>query len=266
MILDDIVAQKKIRVKERKEIISPEEVYQGAIRATGDVDNNRFKEVLEGEGLSIIGEYKKASPSKGIIAPYFNMEEILKLYKELEIDAYSVLTEEDFFHGSDDNLRFVKSRSNTPILRKDFIIDFYQIHQARILGASGILLIASVLGKNLKSFYEECRTFKLKPLVEVHNREELELALECNSEIIGINNRNLKTFHTSLEVTEKLIEYIPKNKIIVSESGIHNIEDLRRVKEAGASAALIGEMFMRNINNVDFKREFKLFKGEENAY
>lgn len=259
MILDEICAKKRIRVDERKKVLPIEEVYKKALEAENF--HNRFKEVLSKEGLSVIGEYKKASPSKGVIVDDFNIEKIVEYYKELKVDAYSVLTEEDYFKGSDEYLKKIKSLSERPILRKDFIIDFYQIYEAKILGASGILLIAAVLGKDLKRYYEECRKFNLMPLVEVHNREELELAVEADAEIIGINNRNLKTFKTTLDTTKELIGYVPKDKVIISESGMHSIDDLKLIKDYGADGVLVGEMFMRNIENNDFKKVFNDFRG-----
>ena len=262
MILSKIVIEKRKRIEERKKIVSIEEMREKALKLLDDKQENKFKNALKREGLSIIGEYKKASPSKGVILPDFNIDEIAKFYESLDISAYSVLTEEDYFKGSDDNLIKVKSLSNRPILRKDFIVDFYQIYEAKVLGSSGILLIVAELGDRLKEFYDECIKFKLEPLIEVHNKEELDIALECGGEIIGINNRDLKTFVTTLETTEKLIKYIPKDKVIVSESGMNTIDDLRRVKEYGADAALVGEMFMRNINNNNFIDSFNKFKGE----
>ena len=253
MILDEIVVEK---------MVSLEEVKAEAERLIDKTEENKFKNALKKPGLSVIGEYKKASPSKGLILPDFNVEEIESLYRELRVDAFSVLTEEDFFKGSNENLKKVKALSNKPILRKDFIIDFYQIYEAKVLGASGILLIVAQLGNKLKEFYDECVKFNLEPLIEVHNKEELDIALEVGGEIIGINNRNLKTFVTTLDITKDLIEYIPKDKVIVSESGMHSIDDLRRIKAMGADAVLVGEMFMRNIKNEDFKKEFIRFKGE----
>ena len=257
MILDKIVNEKRKRIEQRKLKISLEEMKASALAIANKNEKNMFKEVLKKDGLSIIGEFKKASPSKGIILPDFNIEQILELYKELNIDAFSVLTEEDFFLGSDKNLKKVKSLSSTPILRKDFIIDFYQIYEAKVLGASGILLIVAELGDRLKEFYDECIKLNLEPLIEVHNKEELDIALKCGGEIIGINNRDLKTFHTTLKITEELIDYIPKDKIIVSESGISSIDDLLEVKSYGVDAVLVGEMFMRNVNNEQFKDKLK---------
>ncbi|MDS0524477.1 indole-3-glycerol phosphate synthase TrpC [Clostridium sp. SHJSY1] len=260
MILDKICKQKYERVEYRKKIISIEKLYEKSNKLIS-VENN-FKKALGGDSFSIIGEYKKASPSKGVIVEDFDIEKIAKMYSELKIDAYSVLTEEDFFRGSDEYLKKVKQLSDRPILRKDFVIDFYQIYEAKTLGASGILLISAILGKDLKKFYDECRKINLYPLVEVHNRKELELALECGSEIIGINNRDLRNFDTTLKTTEDLIKYVPKDKIIISESGMKDIDDLKTVKNLGANGALVGEMFMRNIENQSFKEEFNLFKGE----
>ena len=262
MILDKIIVEKKKRIAERKRIVSLEEIMAEATKLVANTEENKFKNALKKPGLSVIGEYKKASPSKGLILPDFKVEEIEELYRELGIDAFSVLTEEDFFLGSDENLKKVKALSDTPIIRKDFIVDFYQIYEAKVLGASAILLIVAELGDKLKEFYDECIKFKLEPLIEVHDKEELDIALSVGGEIIGINNRNLKIFETSLDTTEKLIKYIPKDRIIVSESGMHTVDDLRKVKLFGADAALVGEMFMRNIKNEEFKEEFKKFKGE----
>ena len=262
MILDRIVAKKRSRVEEKKKILSLDKIKEKAEVLNLSNEGNVFLEALSKDGLSVIGEFKKASPSKGIILEDFKVESILDFYEELNIEAFSILTEEDFFLGADKNIKKVKELSDKPILRKDFIIDFYQIYEAKILGVTGILLIVSVLGDKLKSFYDECKKFNLQPLVEIHNEEELEIALDCNCEIIGINNRNLKTFDTSLEITKKLINQIPKNKIIVSESGISSIEDLRIAKECGANAVLIGEMFMRNLGDKNFVHEFKRFKDE----
>lgn len=263
MILDKIVAEKKKRIEERKRIVSTEEMRERALKLITDEKPHRFKDALKKHGLSVIAEYKKASPSKGVIVPEFNMDKIIRFYEGLNIDAYSVLTEEDFFQGSDENLKKVKIKSDRPILRKDFVIDFYQIYEAKVIGASGILLIVAELGDRLKEFYDECIKFGLEPLIEVHNKEELDIALKCGGEIIGINNRDLKTFVTTLDTTKSLIELVPKDKVIVSESGMHSIEDLKTVMEYGADAVLVGEMFMRNIDDAEFKREYIEFKGEK---
>lgn len=267
MILDDIVESKKIRVAKRKKEIPIKELEKQALekyKVEKEANYiNPFKTALKKEGLSIIGEFKKASPSKGVIVEDFNIKEILNYYTYLGVDVFSILTEEDFFLGSDEYLKEIKRISHTPILRKDFVIDFYQIYEAKILGASGILLIVSVLGETLGEFYKEAKRFGLEPLVEVHNKEELDLALKYDCEIIGINNRDLKTFNVSLDVTNDLIKSIPKDKIIVAESGMMSIDDLKLIKEFGADAALIGELFMRNIDNADFKSKYKEFRNSK---
>ena len=267
MILDDIVNSKKMRVAIRKEEIPIKELEKQALQIV-KVEresnyNNPFKNVLKKEGLSVIGEFKKASPSKGVIVEKFNIKEILNYYTYLGVDVFSVLTEEDFFLGSDEYLKEIRRGSHTPILRKDFIIDFYQIYEAKVLGANGILLIASVLGNKLGEYYKEAKRFNLEPLVEVHNKEELDLALKFDCEIIGINNRDLKTFNVTLETTKALINYIPKDKVIIAESGIMSIEDLETIKEFGADGVLIGELFMRNIESTEFKTKYKEFKNRK---
>lgn len=267
MILDDIVANKKSRVAKRKKEIPIKELEKQALEKV-KVEResnyiNPFKTVLKKEGLSIIGEFKKASPSKGVIVEDFNVKEILNYYTYLGVDVFSILTEEDFFLGCDEYLKEIRRISHTPILRKDFVVDFYQIYEAKILGANGILLIVSVLGDTLGEFYNEAKKFGLEPLVEVHNKEELDLALKYDCEIIGINNRNLKTFDVTLDTTKELIKSIPDDKIIVAESGMMSIEDLKMIKEFGADAALIGELFMRNIDNADFKTKYKEFRSNK---
>lgn len=259
MILDEICLKKRKRIAERKKCVATDELYKEAIKHTSF--ENKFKAALAKKEFSIIGEYKKASPSKGVIVDEFNIENIVEFYEELKVDAYSVLTEEDYFKGCDNYLKKVKFLTNRPILRKDFIVDFYQIYEARLLGASAVLLIVAVLGNELKKYCHECRKLNLVPLVEVHNKEELNIALEAEAEIVGINNRNLKNFKTTLDTTLDLIEFVPKDKVIISESGIKTIEDLKIIKNCGADGVLVGEMFMRNRNNSIFKEQFSEFRS-----
>lgn len=264
MILDDIIAKKKVRVDKRKKEIPIKELEKQALeKVKVERESNHmnpFKEALKKEGLSVIGEFKKASPSKGVIVENFNIKEILNYYTYLGVDAFSILTEEDFFFGCDEYLKEIKRISYIPILRKDFIVDFYQIYEAKVLGADGILLIVSVLGDSLGDFYKEAKRFDLEPLVEVHNKEELDLALKYDCEIIGINNRNLKNFEVTLDTTKELISSIPKDKVIVAESGIMSIEDLKMMQEFGVDGVLIGELFMRNMDNTNFKSKYKEFR------
>lgn len=264
MILDEIVTKKKIRVEKRKNEIPIEEIRKQALdivnfenrRCEGKYKNS-FREALLKDGLSVIGEFKKASPSKGVICEDFNIMDILSYYTCMGVRAFSILTEEDYFKGSDEYLKKIKKSSMTPILRKDFVIDFYQIYEAKVLGADGILLIAAVLGKNLGDFYKEAKKYNIQPLVEVHNKEELDLALKYDCDVIGINNRDLKTFNVTLETTRELKNHVPDDKILVSESGIMSVDDLKLIKSYGVNGVLIGEFFMRNMKNIEFKNEIK---------
>ncbi|WP_026881624.1 indole-3-glycerol phosphate synthase TrpC [Clostridium akagii] len=252
MILDDIVNYKMKQLEEEK-IIEPLASFENKII---DIKNRDFKESLNKDGISIIAEIKKASPSKGIIKDNFDPKNISKIYEKIDIDAISVLTERKFFRGRDEYIKIVKDITTKPILRKDFIIDEYQIYQAKYIGADAVLLIVSILGKKLKNFYKLSRQLGLQCLVEVHDRKELEIALEAEVDIIGINNRNLKDFVVDLKCTEELIKYIPQNKVIVSESGIKTAEDILYLRSIGANAVLIGETFMRNIDNISNINDF----------
>jgi indole-3-glycerol phosphate synthase len=221
-----------------------------------DINTRNFRESLSKDGMSIIAEIKKASPSKGIIKKDFNPEAIANIYEKINIDAISVLTEKNFFKGKDEYIRLVKGVTTKPILRKDFIIDEYQIFQAKYIGADAILLIVSILKNKLKSFYKLAEELGLQCIVEVHDRAELEIALEAEVQIIGINNRNLKDFTVNLKNTEALIKYIPEEKIIISESGIQTSEDILYLNSIGANAVLIGETFMRNIEDIKAINDF----------
>ena len=248
-ILDKIVKNKILQIEKEKIEKPLQTLINPKYRVIRD-----FEEALKGEGLSIIAEVKKASPSKGIIEPDFDPIKIALSYEKYGVDAISVLTEKKFFLGDDENIQLVKEKASVPILRKDFIIDKYQIYQSISLGADAILLITSVLKDKLKSYYELATGLGLHCLVEVHNRAEIELSLESGCKIIGINNRNLNDFHVDIHTTEKLMKYIPKDKIVVSESGISSINDISYLKSIGANAVLIGESFMRNPDSVDVFR------------
>lgn len=256
MILDEIVEKKRERLKEKvknKFDFTNNEAYE----------ENKFRKEIYGDRFTIIGEFKKASPSKGIIAADFDVKEVLKVYEGLPIGAYSVLTEEDFFKGSDEYLQYVASNTLRPALRKDFIIDKYQIYEAKDLGASAVLLIVAVLKDKLKDFYDLCMELGIAPLVEVHNKEELDIALDAGVDIIGINNRDLKTFKVDLNTTKELIKYIPGHIKVISESGIQSVDDIKMLKELGVSGVLIGETLMRNLNNEEMLNELKDFLGDK---
>ena len=200
---------------------------------------------LFGESVRIIAEVKKASPSKGLLREDFDPKSLAKTYADNGAAAVSVLTNADHFQGSIEHLGEVHAVANPrkiPVLRKEFIFDEYQIYEARAYGADAILLIVAMLTPDeLKSLMELSQKFWMQCLVEVHNEEELKVALDAGAEIVGINNRDLKTFITDLAVTERLASRIPFGKVVVSESGISNREHLKRINSAGAHAALIGE-------------------------
>ncbi|MGL4849303.1 MAG: indole-3-glycerol phosphate synthase TrpC [Clostridium sp.] len=241
MYLDKIISEKEK---------SLEEIKKGG----------KFKEAILKDGISIIGEFKKASPSKGVILEKFNVDSILDFYNEISVDCLSVLTEEKFFEGSNEHLRKIKEKTDTPVLRKDFIIDKYQIYESKVIGADAILLIGAVLGKKLPKFCSIAKGIGLDVVVEIHNEEELKCALDSDAEIIGINNRNLDTFKVNLKTTEKLLKRIPKGKVVISESGVGGICDIEHLSDMGVDGVLVGELFMRNLENEYFKNEFKKFR------
>jgi indole-3-glycerol phosphate synthase len=252
MILDDIVAYKKIQVEEEKRIFG-----EGFVRSDETVVRD-FKGALGGgkEGIAIIGEIKKASPSKGIIIEDFDPQKIARLYEKAGIDAISVLTERQFFKGRDGYIKIVKEVSNKPVLRKDFIIDEFQIFQARAIGADAILLIEEILGNSLNRYYSLAREIGLQCLVEVHSERALSVAMDAGCDIIGINNRDLRDFSVDLKTTERLIKSMPSGVKVVSESGIKNTEDIRYLSSIGVSGVLIGETFMRNIHDISKIKDF----------
>lgn len=253
-ILNKIVLQKKIDLVELKKNIDYEKLKRDALSAPL---KSSFKESLKKNELSIIGEIKKASPSKGVIKELFNPIELLQNYNNC-VDAVSILTEEKFFLGSPFYLLEASKNTDLPLLRKDFIIDEIQIYEAKILGASAILLICSILTlEEIKNFLKLAKELKLDALVEVHSEEEVKVALEADAEIIGINNRNLDTFEVSINTTIKLLNIIPKNKIIVSESGFHTIEDIKIIKGSRVDAILVGESFMRSKDMLKHSQNFK---------
>lgn len=200
------------------------------------------------KGLSIIGEVKKASPSKGIIREEFNIEEIVKEYSSC-VNSISVLTEEHFFHGNPLYLKYICSITHLPLLRKDFIIDPYQIYESKYLGASSVLLIASILDRDtLKAFNKLAYSLGLDTIIEVHSQEDIKNALYAEAKIIGINNRNLNNFTLNLNKTFELRSYIPKDILVISESGISTAEHISYLKQANIDGILVGESFMKTSN------------------
>ena len=272
MILDKIVQRTRERVNAQKQIIPLEEIKPLALALASQLDNSEciaiedrkcgshpkpstcstlstfpFEKALKSLGMSFICEVKKASPSKGIITHRFPYLDIAREYEKAGANAISVLTEPDFFLGSDIYLSEIKQQVAIPVLRKDFIIDEYQIYQSKLIGADAILLICSLLDTcTLSRYIELADGLGLSCLVEAHNQEEIESALAAKARIIGVNNRNLQTFEVDINTSISLRKYVPDNIIFVSESGISTIEDIRKLCDIKASAVLIGEAFMRS--------------------
>ncbi|MFZ5987171.1 MAG: indole-3-glycerol phosphate synthase TrpC [Bacillota bacterium] len=246
MILDKIVEERKKQLRDEMSRISIEGWKQRIKRPGMHKTQDFYSAIKRDENISIIAEVKKASPSKGIIKENFDPLAIAKEYSESNVQAISVLTEKNFFLGDDEYLIRVRQSSSLPVLRKDFIIDIWQVYQSRCLGADAILLIVSLLSdEDLKKFQIVAGILGMQCLVEVHDKGELERALESGAKIIGINNRDLKTFDVDLKTTEKLMNYIPHDRAVVSESGIKSPDDMKYLKELGVDAVLIGETFMR---------------------
>lgn len=205
-----------------------------------------FEQALRKEGVSFICECKKASPSKGLIAPNFPYLEIAKEYEAAGADCISVLTEPKWFLGNDEYLKEIAESVLIPCLRKDFTVDEYQIYQAKVLGASAVLLICSILTEDqMKDYIRICDNLGLSALVEVHDEQEVQMALNTGARIIGVNNRNLKDFSVDTDNSRRLRELIPPDVLFVSESGVRTTEDVSTLRKIGADAVLIGETLMR---------------------
>ena len=243
-ILDEIAAYARIRVKEAKNIESLESVKNRAYQMPkGDFE---FEKALKKEGLSFICECKKASPSKGVIAEHFPYVEIAKQYEEAGADCISVLTEPKWFLGSLDYLKEISENVNIPLLRKDFTVDEYMIYEAKINGASAVLLIVSILSEDqIREYLKICDDLGMSAIVETHDKEEAETAIRAGARIIGVNNRNLKDFSVDNLLAVNLRKSVPEDIIFVSESGIKDGNDTRLAYDSGADAVLVGETLMR---------------------
>lgn len=251
-ILDKIIDQKK------KEVLILREGGQ-KFPDTNQPKRSFIQKLQTSDEISIISEFKRASPSKGMINNKIEPSYQAGLYEDYGASAISVLTDQTFFKGSFSDLKTVRSKVNLPILCKDFIIDQLQIDLAASKGADIILLIVAALDENrLIELFQYAKGLGLEVLVEVHNQEELESALKTGAKLIGVNNRDLKTFHVSLEVTEKLAAIVKSaGAFLISESGIHHQEDVERVRNAGANAILVGEALMKS---ADVKQSFLDFR------
>ena len=246
-ILERILERKREELIERSDV-QPLRELRGWL--TSAEEPRGFRAALQADidagRAAVIAEIKKASPSKGQISPNFNPDAFARSYAEHEATCLSVLTDVSFFKGRDGDLRAAHVACDLPILRKDFVIDLYQVYEARVLGADAVLLIAAVLDDtNLGELLFLTRELGMDPLVEVHDAEELERAVRLGADLIGINNRDLRSFETRLETTLELLDRVPEDVLLVTESGIHSVEDVQRMRDAGVNAFLVGEAFMR---------------------
>lgn len=243
-ILDQIAEYTKKRIAAQKERVPENDLKKRAFALQrGDFCLER---ALKKKDISFICECKKASPSKGVISGDFPYLKIAMEYEAAGADAISVLTEPKWFLGRDEYLEEIAENVSIPVLRKDFTVDEYMIYEAKCLGASAVLLICAILtAEQLRRYIDICKELGLCALVEAHDEKETEMALECGAKIIGVNNRNLKDFSVDPDRSLSLRRLVPENVLFVSESGIKDAEDVRRVRAAGADAVLIGETLMR---------------------
>ncbi len=245
MILDDIVEYKKGELQKSLELLPLTELQNRLNDQKPPLD---FYTSANADSYpKVISEIKKASPSRGVICENFEPVKIAKSYEANGAAAISVLTDEKFFQGSLDYLSRIREAVNIPLLRKDFTIDPYQIFEARAHGADIVLLIAAILEKEMiKEYLEVVGSLQMNAIVEIHNHEELEKVIDTGCKIIGINNRNLKTFEVDLSTTVELINYIPEDILVISESGISNPGDIKMLRNLGVNTFLIGESFMKS--------------------
>ena len=244
-VLAEIIEKKRERVSASKRVTSLDEVRHLAFKKHPTA--KRLSNVLRSDGINIIAEFKRRSPSKGMIRVDANVTEIARMYETGGAAGISVLTEEDYFAGSLDDLRSVKAATDLPVLRKDFVFDEYQVYESAAAGADAILLIVAALDDErllqLRRLAED--ELGMDALVEVHTIDEMRRAAACGANLIGVNNRDLRTFEVSLETSLSLAEQAPPEALLISESGLHTSNDLKRLREAGYKGFLIGETLMR---------------------
>ena len=246
-ILQKILDRKAEEVAERKARVSEAEL-ESRLAAASPVRGfvAAIEDAIETGRAAVIAEIKKASPSKGVMREHFVPAEIAATYARHGASCLSVLTDIDFFQGSDEYLQQARAACALPVIRKDFMIDPYQVYEARAMGADCILLIVAALSDSrLAELSDLASQLRLDVLVEVHDRDELERALMLDNPLVGINNRNLRTFATSLQTTLDLLEDIPDDRIVVTESGIHTRADVELMRDNAVNAFLVGEAFMR---------------------
>ena len=245
MILDEIVKRTEERIKGKKRFHTLEAIREEALSKPSNT-SFPFEKALRTEDIAFICEVKRASPSKGIIAKDFNHLEIAREYERAGAAAVSVLTEPFYFGGRDVYLAEIAAVLSIPVLRKDFVVDKYMLYEAKLLGASAVLLIAAVLGERLEEYLKITHSLGLSALVEAHTSEEVMLSLHSGARIIGVNNRNLRTFEVDTENSIRLKRIVPDDVLFVSESGIRENADIEKLRQNGINAVLIGEALMRS--------------------
>ena len=244
-ILDEIIAYKKTEVATRKSLYPVKLLEQSVYFATQPVSLKKY--IRRKDKSGVIAEIKRKSPSKGIINPYVSVERTSIGYMQAGASALSVLTDKNFFGGSNDDLTTARKFNFCPILRKDFTIDEYQIVEAKSIGADAILLIAAVLDPSrLRELADFAHSFGLEVLLEVHNEEELKASADAEADLIGVNNRNLKTFELSVEVSKRLAPMMPTTAVKVSESGIESVNTIMELRKYGFEGFLMGQNFMQH--------------------
>lgn len=247
MILDKLTESTKIRIEKEKRVIPLDIVKEMAFGMPKG--NFSFEKVIAEEDFSFICEVKRASPSKGMIVEEFPYVQIAKDYEEAGASCISVLTEPDYFKGDKEYLKEISENVTVPLIRKDFIIDEYMIYDAKIHGASCVLLICSLLDKEtMEKYIEICDNLGMSALVEAHDEEEIQKAIEAGARMIGVNNRDLKTFTVDIGNSERLRKLVPDNILFIAESGIKTNADINRLRKAKVNGVLIGETFMKAEN------------------
>lgn len=260
MILDEIAERTRKRVEEQKEKVSLKKIKERALSLNSET-GFPFEKALQQKDIAFICEVKKASPSKGLIAPDFPYVDIAKEYEEAGAAAISVLTEPYYFQGSNEYLTEITQNVSIPVLRKDFTVDEYMIYEAKVIGASAVLLICAILDLDtLKRYLELAHSLGLSAIVEAHDEQEVKMALKSGAKIIGVNNRDLKTFTVDINNSARYRKMVPEDIIFISESGIKTAEDIQKLRENGTNAVLIGETFMRS---PDKKKALHILRGEE---
>ena len=258
MILDDIVAQRRIQLLNEMKRTSLKEMQRKAEIQLCQRAPLSLEKALKKDTLSCICEVKKASPSKGLICEDFRPVDFAKEYEAAGADCISVLTEPSKFLGSDEYLREITAKVGIPCVRKDFTVDEYMIYEAKLLGAKAVLLICSILPQNLiKDYIKICDSLGISALVEAHDESEIKSAINAGARIIGVNNRNLKDFTVDTDNSRRMRELVPSDIIFVSESGVKSAEDIRLLRESGTDAVLIGETLMRAADKKQKLRELR---------